>query len=181
MTPTERELLLELTDFAVNFRLWPGKEERFKALAQSVRAAAPNPVETPPCRIQIVDTFHAKSDPDMEPPKAPPTLGFAFDGPGLRIVADNYGLDLRPKESDADLRVRVLDAIARSASAPQGAPQQLSRYVVRYDETQTFQTTALAWSPEEAVRDIQAKIDAGNSLGGRDVDGAGPHNVRVVL
>jgi len=169
MTPNERELLLFVAYLAR--KLGDGTD------AISLRTMIGNVS----LDAATADPVHPMPDPGMEPSKAPPILGFAFGGPALRSIAARYGLDLRPKESDADLRVRVLDAIARSASAPQGAPRQLSRYVVRYDETQTFQTTALAWSPEEAVRDIQAKIDAGNSLGGREVDGAGPHNVRVVL
>ena len=89
------------------------------------------------------------TDLGMEPPKAPPIPAFAFDGPALRNVAARYGVDYRPKESDADLRVRVLDAIARSARAPEGAPTGLRAWAVRYDETQTFEVTAFAEEARE--------------------------------
>ena len=109
MTPDEREMLLTVAGMAsLDVKVSPTTDARLRELAIRIRVAAAIPTR------------------DVEPPKASPFPVFAFDGPVLRDVAAKYGVDCRPKESDADLRVRVLDAIARASSAPDTNPYSVN-------------------------------------------------------
>ena len=125
MTQDERELLLIVAGLAgVNLDGHPETYARLRELAIRIRDDA-----SPPAPV------HPMPDPDMEPPKAPHVSDLA-EGKELDAIAARNGVCRRlvvsfdgrsgHRESDADLRVRVLDAIARASSAPDTNPYSVN-------------------------------------------------------